>query len=196
MVKQRTVWLNRGFVCNIFLTAHDAWIHSVNHQLKRPTCNLRRELFQRFGYISMHRYINGGMVKCGICQEVFLGGIFLNHIKTHDGHVCDVCNLEFRTPARLEEHQKVHSDQKPFPCRYCGVPFSTKGGVRQHEKDSHRNYQAFECTECGKRFNKKYTLMVHRRSHTGDLPFKCSVPGCLKAYPQKVQLKNHMTNYH
>ncbi|XP_076274308.1 BCL11 transcription factor chronophage isoform X2 [Rhynchophorus ferrugineus] len=46
------------------------------------------------------------------------------------------------------------------------------------------------CEYCGKKFRFQNNLEVHRRSHTGELPYKCTV--CDQAYAGSNKLKRHM----
>ncbi|XP_060531916.1 B-cell lymphoma/leukemia 11A isoform X2 [Cylas formicarius] len=49
------------------------------------------------------------------------------------------------------------------------------------------------CDYCGKKFRYQNNLEVHRRSHTGELPYKCSV--CDQAYSGSGKLKRHMKEH-
>lgn len=49
------------------------------------------------------------------------------------------------------------------------------------------------CEFCGKRFRFQSNLVVHRRSHTGEKPYKC--PQCLHACTQQSKLKRHMKTH-
>lgn len=47
-----------------------------------------------------------------------------------------------------------------------------------------------ECEFCGKKFKYENNLQAHRRNHTGEKPFKCTV--CDHACSQSAKLKKHM----
>ncbi|KIJ56181.1 hypothetical protein M422DRAFT_239387 [Sphaerobolus stellatus SS14] len=47
------------------------------------------------------------------------------------------------------------------------------------------------CEVCGSRFERNIDLETHMRSHTGERPFVCRVPGCGKAFTVKSNMLRH-----
>lgn len=52
-----------------------------------------------------------------------------------------------------------------------------------------------ECDICGKSFNKHY-IESHKRSHTGQKPYKCSVVGCNRTFTQTSSRNFHEKRFH
>lgn len=55
-------------------------------------------------------------------------------------HPCQVCGRKFLRPSSLLTHMRVHSHEKPFPCRFAGCPrmenpFSVKSNRTRHENN-------------------------------------------------------------
>lgn len=45
--------------------------------------------------------------------------------------------------------------------------------------------------DCGRRFNRKYTLMEHMKTHTGERPHVCPVRSCAKRFSTSGNLSRH-----
>ncbi|XP_057656564.1 B-cell lymphoma/leukemia 11B isoform X1 [Diorhabda carinulata] len=67
---------------------------------------------------------------------------------------------------------------------------STPPGKPGSPKNSTSSETTHACEFCGKKFRYQNNLAVHRRTHTGELPYKCTV--CDHAYAQSSKLKKHM----
>ena len=115
----------------------------------------------------------------------------------NDMYVCDNCNMKFNTFAELEEHEISHTDKgrrKRRGTAGTSSEYKIKGkfqklqteplltGNEKQNKDG-----LWECTKCGKAFEKLPYLERHMRGHT-DL-FKCK--RCNKRFARNESLQKH-----
>lgn len=70
------------------------------------------------------------------------------------------CSSSFKTRSSLKDHQKVHSDERPYGCHYCTSAFKSSSNRSKHERGSHpKEYQKRKAErEAG--YNKSTTSTV------------------------------------
>ena len=59
--------------------------------------------------------------------------------------------------------------------------------MRRHTGD----FKLF-CESCGKGFFTQSKLDSHKRKHTGEKPFRCLLPTCMKRFRYKGDLSKHI----
>ena len=75
--------------------------------------------------------------------------------------VCPVCEIEFSTKGKLREHQKERDHAPRFECDDCGKLFKTKGTLTQHKARIHSDVMPFKCSKCDKRFKDQGSCRRH-----------------------------------
>ena len=136
---------------------------------------------------------------CDKCGKTFAKPYLLKaHIgKEHDKmgvkYPCQSCDLVFDDYHSMNRHKlKVHSTDKRYECRYCGIRKTAPSMVRAHER-VHEEAK-FECRHCKKMLKTEKALVIHERIHTGEKPFKCAL--CPAGFGGKESLRCHMAGAH
>ncbi|RZC38962.1 zf-H2C2 2 domain containing protein [Asbolus verrucosus] len=130
---------------------------------------------------------------CDLCGKQFrVSQGLVRHLReTHQGikkFPCDLCGRMFATRRNVEEHRRIHTNERPYVCDLCGKSFKQKASLFVHKR-SHRNYFPFKCSYCNQGFRTKPPLMVHITRHTGEKPYKCDI--CGRCFRIKYELKRH-----
>ncbi|KAH7043465.1 hypothetical protein BKA57DRAFT_368928, partial [Linnemannia elongata] len=110
------------------------------------------------------------------------------------------CNLIFDAMMALNEHvADVHigSGKACYTCDWKNCPRMMKPFTKRHKMynhlRTHTGERPFRCLVpgCDKKFSRPDSLTTHTKTHSNIRPYVCPVDGCTKAYYHARSLKKH-----
>ena len=89
----------------------------------------------------------------------------------------------FSVKGYLIGHERTHTGDKSYQCKFCKKGFSQKGNLNEHDS-THTGENCLSSQKiCEKRFSVEGYLTRHERTHTGDKSYQCKF--CKKGFSQK-----------
>uniref|UniRef100_A0A6J0SIH0 C2H2-type domain-containing protein n=1 Tax=Pogona vitticeps TaxID=103695 RepID=A0A6J0SIH0_9SAUR len=127
-------------------------------------------------------------------QRVVTGeikGEFLENVEGDhlDTYQCDRPKEDPKDSVSGESHG-IQSEGRLFECSECGKGFLQRRSLVIHQK-SHTGEKLYECSQGGKGFGQRKNLNTHKRLHTGSEAYKCSQ--CGKCFSLRKDLKRHQS---
>ncbi|KAJ8360169.1 hypothetical protein SKAU_G00166940 [Synaphobranchus kaupii] len=95
-----------------------------------------------------------------------------NFERTYDGKLkCRYCNYASKGTARLIEHIRIHTGEKPHRCQLCPFASAYERHLEAHMR-SHTGEKPYKCELCSFRCSDRSNLSHHRRRRHKLLPMK------------------------
>ncbi|KAF9190970.1 hypothetical protein BGZ51_007988 [Haplosporangium sp. Z 767] len=110
------------------------------------------------------------------------------------------CNTPFESMVELNEHvaeTHIGSGKACYSCDWQGCPRMMKPFTKRHKMynhlRTHTGERPFRCPVpgCDKKFSRPDSLTTHTKTHSNIRPYVCTVEGCTKAYYHARSLKKH-----
>lgn len=117
-------------------------------------------------------------------------------------HECDMCGRIFTKKSNLNRHHRLIHTHNPerdgkaqlvHRCAVCDRVCENELGLMLHRR-THADEHPFKCADCGRIFTKKSNLLRHcQLAHTDERPFQCKE--CGQSFKDKYVLANHRTRH-
>ncbi|CAH1787641.1 unnamed protein product [Owenia fusiformis] len=76
---------------------------------------------------------------------------------------CVVCRRGFNSRSNLRSHMRIHTQEKPFVCRFCHRSFSQSSTLRNHVR-LHTGEKPYRCVVCKSAYSQLAGLRAHQKS--------------------------------
>ncbi|XP_062544580.1 GDNF-inducible zinc finger protein 1 isoform X4 [Armigeres subalbatus] len=109
---------------------------------------------------------------------------------------CDLCAMYFVTPAEWVRHvQSTHTETELAISNNSSLTRRCfKSTTSDPQSLSAAQQQEKSCSVCKKSFPSYASMLIHKRTHTGERPFYCDI--CNKGFNVKSNLLRHMRTLH
>ncbi|XP_037068769.1 zinc finger protein 423 homolog [Pollicipes pollicipes] len=112
------------------------------------------------------------LYQCLMCQQTYSDRDQIReHIATHllenASHACNLCQLSFDTPLKLQIHLIEHNFEGcgSYSCYICSAVFTAAGGLQKHMVEHGIEVKPFDCEHCHQRFFFRTELDNHGFLH-------------------------------
>lgn len=119
----------------------------------------------------------------------------------HKTKPCPYCSKSFNRNARLTEHIRSHTNERPFVCTHvgCSKAFLRDTHLKHHLKSAHSDIRDYHCSweGCDKSFATGTRLRRHLEAHQGREKYRCrGYDGCNKTFRKHETLRKHILTEH
>ena len=110
------------------------------------------------------------------------------------------CQQAFNRPAKLAQHIRSHTNERPFVCPYspCSKAYLGNNHLTEHIQTVHVGERKYVCDweGCDKRFATNQKLRKHKLVHEGHERMGCRVEGCNQVFRKRSTMQAHIRKIH
>lgn len=177
------------------------------HQISRPfKCVHCAKASSNLRLLIAHEWKHTGHLpfQCADCGlRCKTDADLISHERVHTRekpYLCAECGKTFSRNSNLLRHLNfLHSEsrnQKTYSCSECKKSFKEKGVLRKHQRSKHlMELFRHQCPDCGKMVSFS-NMARHKLMHTGERPFRCTMPECEKVFRSNSEVKKHILLHH
>ncbi|XP_064417030.1 zinc finger protein 692-like isoform X2 [Latimeria chalumnae] len=136
------------------------------------------------------------------CGKIISNPQYLKrHIKyQHEAtktYACSIlgCGRIFRFKTQVEEHERLHSDQRDYICEFCGRLFKRDKNLMVHRR-IHTGEKPLQCEICGFTCRQKASLNWHMKKHDAESTYQFSCDICGKKFEKRDNVSAHKSKSH
>lgn len=117
-------------------------------------------------------------------------------------HSCPTCNYKTHSTFKLDNHRRIHSDERAFTCETCDKSFKQHSQLRNH-KMTHKDrkdpdnefwFNKQTCSICDRSFSDAKCLRKHLQAvHNKVKPYACQY--CCHRSARKTMLELHLRQH-
>ncbi|XP_047486355.1 protein tramtrack, beta isoform-like isoform X1 [Penaeus chinensis] len=112
---------------------------------------------------------------------------------------CHICAMILPSHHRLEEHIRIHEEEKPYKCDQCGQRYKYQSAFQRHQEQNHTaklpGDKPFRCDVCGQCFKYHKSFAKHRSNHDIlDRIMKSESEALHKGHPAESYLQKLLIN--
>jgi KRAB domain-containing zinc finger protein len=135
---------------------------------------------------------------CTVCGKSLVAYAKMSeHMRLHTGdrpHLCDICEKALTTKQRLQAHKQPHHSDRLLHCDVCGYKTTKPMADFRAHVLSHADYKPLTCHICNKAFAHTTSLAAHMNNVHPTTTFDC--PQCNKPFKTKMHMKRHVDAVH
>ena len=139
-------------------------------------------------------------------RQVVAGVLQDSGVTASPGLTCSICRKTFHSQGQWRRHMRGHgvevqpvtasaaaAGRASHVCADCPATFTSASLLARHRR-THTGERPFKCEHCDRAFSQKNTLRIHMRTHLGERPHTC--PFCGYGFAQKGNMRTHIRRAH